>query len=136
MSIKLSSNMEDYLETVHVLTLRNGNVRVKDIAREMGKTMPSVSAAMKKMEKRGFVCHPLYDLVGLTAEGALLAEKIYSRHRLIRDFLADVLGVDAACAETDACHIEHVVSDQTLAGFSRLLDEARYHSGHLSGDKR
>ena len=125
MSHKLSSSMEDYLETIHVLGLQNGHVRVKDIAAELEKTMPSVSAAIKKMEEQGLVCHPRYDLVGLTAKGAVLAQQVYDRHLLIRDFLSDVLGVDSACAETDACHIEHVVSEATLEGLSRLLNETR-----------
>jgi len=136
MSQKLTSSMEDYLEAIHVLALKNGHVRVKDIAKAVEKTMPSVSGAVKKMQQMGLVCHPRYDLVGLTPEGALQAERIYERHRLIRDFLSDVIGVDAACAETDACHIEHVVSEATLAGFTRLLKETRQRSSHAEGGGR
>ena len=121
MSTKLTSSMEDYLEAIHILAMKNGHVRVKDIAEAVEKTMPSVSGAVKKMEQMGLVCHPRYDLVGLTPEGAQHAERIYQRHQLIRDFLSDVIGVDATCAETDACHIEHVISEATLAGFHRLL---------------
>ena len=44
---KLSSNMEDYLETIIVLKDKNGIVRVKEISDEMKVTKASVSCALK-----------------------------------------------------------------------------------------
>ena len=125
MANQISSNMEDYLEAIHVLEKENGHVRVKDVASSLNVTMPSVSGAIKKMEKNGWVSHPRYDLIALTDEGSHLAEEIYNRHRIIKQFLQDVLGLDSRIAEEDACKIEHIISDETLAGFERFIRDKK-----------
>ena len=118
----VSSSMEDYLETIHILETRMGSVRVKDIADEMGITMPSVSGAIKNLEKRGLVAHPRYDLIVLTDTGSRIAEAVYERHRVIKSFLTNVLGLDENVAEQDACRIEHNISDTTLEHLTRFLN--------------
>ena len=120
--MQISSSMEDYLETIHLLEQRQGNVRVKDIALEMDITMPSVSGAIKNLEKHGFVAHPRYDLIALTSKGAKIAEAIYKRHRIIKSFLIKVLEVDESIAEKDACKIEHAISSVTLDRLSQFIN--------------
>lgn len=121
MDVKLSPNMENYLEVIYLLKLQRGNVRVKDIARKMEITMPSVSSALKNLEKQGLVSHDRYDLVILTPRGAGIAEEVYRRHRVIKDFLSQVLGLDAEIAERDACGMEHIISPETLESLVRFL---------------
>ena len=125
MQNQMSSNMEDYLETIHLLEQEHGNVRVKDIACALNVTMPSVSGAVKKMKKMGLVRHSRYDLIALTPNGINLAENIYLRHQTIKKFLQHILGLDPEIAEHDACRIEHNISPETLEGFSRFLNEGR-----------
>ncbi|MBN1780876.1 metal-dependent transcriptional regulator [bacterium] len=122
MTRKITANMEDYLEAIHVLAQDRGNVRVKDIAQVLNVTMPSVSGAVKKMEKQGLVSHPKYDTIVLTARGSVMAEEIYRRHRIIKSFLENVLGLDPDIAEQDACRIEHNISPETLAGLKRFME--------------
>ena len=128
MEIKLSQNMEDYLEAILLLEKRQGNVRVKEIARELQITMPSVSSAIKNLEKQGLVCHPRYDLVGLTETGNHIANEIYRRHQIIKSFLFDVLGLDSETAEKDACGMEHAMSSKTLERLSKFME--KNHSEH------
>ena len=123
---RISSNMEDYLEAIHLLAKENGRVRVKEIARVLNITMPSVSSAIKKMKKRGFVLHSRYEWIELTPKGLLCAEEIYKRHQVIKSFLEDILGLDSDIAEQDACRIEHNISPETLEKFERFT--ARYRS--------
>jgi DtxR family Mn-dependent transcriptional regulator len=40
-----------------------------------------------------------------------LAEKVSARHRMLRKFLTDVLNVDDALADINACRIEHAVDE-------------------------
>lgn len=122
MDVKLSPSMEDYLKAIHLLESEKGVVRVKDIARMLEITMPSVSSALKNLEKQGLVCHQRYDLVGLTPEGSKVAEDIYWRHQVIKDFLSQVLGLDAEIAEKDACGMEHAISPETFASLVRFLE--------------
>lgn len=122
MTVKLSPSMENYLETIYILERDRGNVRVKDIASTMEITMPSVSGAMKCLEKQGLVEHSRYDLVTLTAKGIRIARELTRRHRLLKDFLCRVLGLDNEIAEKDACGIEHIISPETVESLSRFLD--------------
>ena len=49
----------------------------------------------------------------LLEPGRAIAERIYSRHRLLTHFFVQ-LGVDEAIAAEDACKAEHILSEQTL----------------------
>jgi DtxR family Mn-dependent transcriptional regulator len=114
--------MEDYLEAIHRVKTERGSARVKDIADLLAISKPSVSGAMKTLEKQGLVSHCRYDLVDLTPEGLRLAENVYRRHRILRRFLTEVLGLDGETAETDACRMEHGVSQATLEGLARFVE--------------
>lgn len=114
MSQKLSGSMEDYLETIYLLGKKKKMVRVRDIAKEMSITMPSVTGALKTLEQLELVAHPRYDMVFLTSKGNRLARAVYQRHLVLKSFLIDVLGIDPQIAESDACRMEHAVSSQTL----------------------
>ena len=123
MSVHISSNMEDYLETIHLLEQERRTVRVKAIAAEMQITMPSVSSAVKNLENQGMVSHSRYDSVELTKEGAQIAEAVYKRHRVIKHFLSKVLGLESDIAEKDACRIEHNISEETLNKLIQFLEK-------------
>lgn len=122
MNISLSSNMEDYLETILILEQENGFARVKQIAKALDITKPSVSAALKKLESASLVKHDKYDLVGLTPQGTKIAEKIYKRHLILKQFLTEVLGVSETIAEQDACKIEHTISSETMNRLIRFVE--------------
>ncbi len=44
-----------YLETIHVLSQNNKNVRAIDICRKMGFSKPSVSRAMKNLSAEDYI---------------------------------------------------------------------------------
>ncbi len=44
---------------------------------------------------------------------------------MIAEYLEKVVGVDPETADQDACHMEHILSDQTFDGIKRLLKEAK-----------
>lgn len=114
MAQRLSGSMEDYLETIYLLGKKRKLVRVRDIAKEMSITMPSVTGALKTLEQLELVNHPRYDMVFLTSKGNRLARAVYQRHLVLKSFLVHVLGIDPKIAESDACGMEHAVSPQTL----------------------
>jgi DtxR family transcriptional regulator, Mn-dependent transcriptional regulator len=122
MPAKISPNMEDYLEAIHRIKVERGSARVKDIADHLEISKPSVTGAMKTLEKQGYVSHSKYDLVELTSNGLRLAKNVYRRHRVLQRFLTEVLGLDGKTAETDACRMEHGVSQATLEGLVRFVE--------------
>jgi DtxR family transcriptional regulator, Mn-dependent transcriptional regulator len=117
----LSGNMEDYLEAILCIGQEQAAVRVRDIAKRMDITMPSVSGALKNLEKQGFVRHPRYDWIDLTHEGRRIATEVFNRHKAIRGFLTEVLEIDPKTAERDACGMEHSISGVTLDRLVRFM---------------
>ena len=77
----LTSSMEDYLEAVLILHQKHGSVRGVDIAVHLGVTKPSVSRAVKELEKMGHVSRDEDGSVTLTPSGERIAAEIYERHR-------------------------------------------------------
>ena len=123
--MKIQESGENYLDTILLLEMRNGTVRAVDIANELGYSKPSVTRAMGVLKKAGLVDQELYGTIQLTEAGRKRANEIYDRHVLIKEFLMTVLSLDARTAETDACRIEHIVSQTTIDRIRALLQEKR-----------
>ena len=112
---------ENYLETILVLTKKNGSVRSIDIADAMQFTKASVSRAMSILKRDNYIImHPDGSIL-LTKEGQKKAAAVYDRHVTLTRVINEVLGVDAEIAEKDACRIEHIISPETFAGIKAQL---------------
>lgn len=111
--MNIHESAEDYLETILMLKERLGHVRSIDIVNELGFSKPSVSIAMKKLRENGYIQMDKDGFISLNPSGLAIAERIYARHRCIKQFLISI-GVDEATAAADACKIEHDISDQTF----------------------
>ena len=109
---KSHESSEDYLETILILREQNGNVRSIDIVNKLNYSKPSISIAMKKLKSEGMVEMDLNGYITLTARGEEVAQRIYSRHKLLGKCLI-AIGVDPETAEEEACRIEHVIDDDT-----------------------
>ena len=121
----IHQSAEDYLETILMLTERLGKVRSIDVVRELGYTKASVSIAMRKLRENGYIAVDGEGNLTLLPPGREIAERIYGRHRLLQHFFIQ-LGVDEKTAAEDACRVEHVLSEQTLAKIreNALLQDA------------
>lgn len=112
--MKNNQSLEDYLERILMLQSEIGNVRAVDIARDMEFSKPSVSIAMKKLEEKGLVfVEADTGYLNLTYEGREIAKKTYEKHETLTSFFKTI-GVNPTTAESDACKIEHDLSDETF----------------------
>lgn len=111
--MELKESAEMYLETIYVLSKRNGVVRSIDIVNELEYTKPSVSVAMKNLRQNGYIEMDSDGHITLTDQGIKIAETMYERHTLISDLLMQI-GVEKKTAVDDACRIEHVISPQSF----------------------
>lgn len=111
---KMTSSLEDYLEAVFVLSNTKGSVRVTDIAEHLDVSKPSVNRAINTLKEIGFLEHIAYGQIVITPEGESYAANVLRRHKLIKQFLIDKLGVSEKSAEEDACKMEHVMSIETI----------------------
>jgi Mn-dependent DtxR family transcriptional regulator len=111
MAIQESGEM--YLETIHILQKKNGQVRAIDISEHMGYSKPSVSRAMGLLKEGGYITIDKEGFITLTDSGLEVAEKIYERHTILSNLLV-ALGVSPETAAEDACRIEHAISDESF----------------------
>jgi len=116
--MSLLESGENYLETILILTKRNGSVRSIDIANEMDFTKASVSRAMSILKRDNYIIMEADGSILLTKEGLKMAN---ARHITLTRFIHENLGVDMDIAEKDACRIEHIISPETLAGIKAQL---------------
>ena len=111
--MKIYESAEDYLESILMLKERLGVVRSIDIVNEQNVSKPSVSVAMKKLRENGYIHMDADGFITLLPEGQEIANRIYTRHRLLTQFFIR-LGVSEEVAAADACKIEHDLSEETF----------------------
>ena len=118
--MQILESAEDYLESILMLKEKNGYVRSIDVATELGVTRPSVSYAMKRLRENGYILFDESDRISLTDKGLEIAEKIYTRHKVLTKILLDI-GVDEETAREDACKIEHDISQKSFDALLKHL---------------
>lgn len=124
LKIKTNESMENYLETIFVLSKTLPVVRSVDIAEDMGFKKSSISVAMKKLRESGDIEVTREGYIYLTESGKKTAKMIYERHVLISNWLT-ALGVDEKTARDDACRIEHVLSEASFRAIKDHIKDTR-----------
>lgn len=119
-SHRSEESVEDYLETIFVLSKRLPAVRSIDIATELGYSKPSVSVAMKNLRHREYITVSDEGYITLTASGKELASEIFERHTVLANWLIS-LGVDPQTASEDACKVEHDISAETFQAIKKYI---------------
>ncbi|MBN2429055.1 MAG: metal-dependent transcriptional regulator [Deltaproteobacteria bacterium] len=119
---ELSHSAQDYLEAIYVLADKDGLTRVKEVADYLDVKKPSVVSAMKGLMKKGLVHHQHYGCLELTPQGRSMAKDIHNRHKVLFRFLHQVLDVPPETAETDACKLEHHISQETLSQLLKFVE--------------
>lgn len=127
---QLSESLEDYLEIIFELQQKQGAARVRDIARAKKVRMPSVTSALKRLEKEGLINYEAREFARLTSRGENLASSLLKRHYFLTTFLIEVLKVDPKTAAKDACSMEHALSQKTM---SRFYDFSEFLSSSKTG---
>ena len=123
----IQKSAEDYLEAMLMMKEQHGYIRSIDIADHLGVTKPSVSYATKRLRENGFITMDHSGFITLTDSGMEIADRIYSRHKMLTDFFT-AIGVSPEIARTDACKVEHDISEETFKAMSRyneILKEAQ-----------
>ena len=120
--MRLYESAEMYLETIYVLSKKTGFVRSIDVAEYMGYSKPSVSRAVGLLKKGGYLTMEKDGYLTLTDKGRDTANGIFERHTLLTNFLRSI-GVDEDVASKDACKIEHVISEETIAAIKKYIEK-------------
>lgn len=121
LTMEIRQSAEDYLEAILMIKEKKGYVRSIDVANQLGVSKPSVSYATKRLRENGYISFNEDGMISLTSSGMEIANKIYTRHKVLTQIFTS-LGVDEEIAAEDACKIEHDLSPQT---FDALMEYAK-----------
>ncbi len=106
---ELSENVEEYLETIYRITLKEPVAKTGEIAAQLDLSPPSVTEMTKRLQEKGYVEYAPYKGVRLTTKGKDHAYRLLRRHRVVQAFLEQVLGMEKEEAHEWGCKMEHVV---------------------------
>jgi Mn-dependent DtxR family transcriptional regulator len=115
--------MENYLEAIYELAKTGAGVRLTDIALRMNVTKSTANTAMSMLAQRGLITNEKYLPIHLTDAGLKTASMISEKHRIIQRFFTEILNIDFDTANTDACAIEHVISNKSVSAMHDFLKD-------------
>jgi DtxR family Mn-dependent transcriptional regulator len=121
MAEQLSTTLENYLETIFALEQARGFARVRDISARLDVAKSAVTTALQSLSEKGLINYEPYEPVTLSDEGRDMAGSIVLRHRVMEEFLKNVLGLDADRADAIACDMEHAIDREALSRFVCFL---------------
>ena len=122
--MKINESGEMYLENILVLRDKLGRVRSIDIVNYTGYSKPSISRALGNLRREEMVSVDESGYITLSEKGEARARKIYERHLILSDFFK-YIGVDDEVASSDACKIEHDLSDETFEKIKTFIEGLR-----------
>ncbi len=114
MAEDLSATLENYLETIFRLEEERGFARVRDISSGLDVAKSAVTTALRSLSDKGLVNYQPYEPVRVSAQGRREAGRIVLRHRVMQDFLHNVLDLDPERADSMACGMEHSIDRDAL----------------------
>ena len=120
---QLTESLEDYLEAIAELIEVEGHAHAKEIAAKLNVKMPSVTGALRQLEKMGCIVYNTHYPVQLTEKGRLIAEDVIHHHGVLKKFFSEILGLPLEKASETACRLEHLIDCDTIARFV-LFSEA------------
>lgn len=120
--MEIHESSEDYLEAILIIQENQGYVRSVDISDQLKVSKPSVTYATKKLKNANLIIMDKNGMIQFTKEGEKLAKSIYTRHKVLTEFFISI-GVSKKQARTDACKVEHDISEQTFNAIKRKLND-------------
>lgn len=133
---QLSPSLEDYMEAIYVVKINRKSVKPIEIARKLNVKKPSVTGAVKKLSRKGFLRYRKYEDIVITEKGEKLARDIYRKHKLLSKFFIEVLQIKEDTAEEDACRMEHALSKPTLSKLTKFIEMSEIATRNLPASAR
>jgi len=121
-----SRTVEDYLKALYAEQQHGGGdeeglVAMGALAAAMNVAPGTATAMVKTLADAGLVDYEPRGGVKLSNKGEKLALHVLRRHRLVEQFLVQVLGLDWSEVDVEAEELEHAISDKVLARIDQIL---------------
>jgi len=114
--------VEEYLQAIEALSEEGASVIQARLAERLGKSAPSVSEMLDRLEDEGYLQRSGRQIT-LTDAGRSLARSVIRKHRLAERLLVDVIGLPWHLVHAEAGRWEHVMSDDVEARLVELLGD-------------
>ena len=118
---EITHSAAHYLLGVAALSRQQGPPRAADLARRLGVSRAAVSLQLRTLRDHGWLTVDEHHHLHLSPEGADMVSRIAGKRALVKALLHDLLGVPDEIAETDACKVEHLLSEESATALLRLL---------------
>jgi len=112
---------QDYLKTVYSLSKSGELASTTEISQKLNVAPSSVTEMLKKLAQDGYIDYSPYHGSALTEKGLQEAKRVTRKHRLLETFLSDVLHIGKENVHTQACQMEHTLSDEAEESLCRFL---------------
>ncbi len=116
-----SKSLEDYLKAIYILSRNGKSTSTTEIAEHFKIAPASVTEMLQKLANKGYVRYSPYRGAHLTRKGFQVAEKVTRKHRLLERFLHDILRIREDRVHSEACEMEHALSDEAEESLCRFL---------------
>jgi DtxR family Mn-dependent transcriptional regulator len=114
--------VDKYLEVIFYIAAEGDMVRPGKVAAWLSVSPPTVSEAMQRLERDGWIEIAHDRSVSLTPKGSDVASNLVRHHRILERWLTDVLGLDWASADDEAERLSSAVSDFLIDRIDASLD--------------
>ena len=116
-----SAVLENYLEVIFTLQMRDGAARASAIAEEARVSRSTVTSALKTLKAMELVQYEPYSLIHLTPRGLAIGRDIAHRHLVFQEFFQQVLQLDPQKADEIACAMEHVAPPEAIQRLGQFV---------------
>jgi len=125
---KLSQSVEDYLKAIYELTISKDITSTSEIAERLTVSPASVTSMLKKIAgfRPELIIYHKSRGVQLTVEGKQCALKKIRQHRLVEQFLVEILGYSWDEVHDEAEILEHVISEKLENHISEILGNPEF----------
>ncbi len=122
-----SETVENYLKAVYTLSSESpgAEATVTKVAALVGVTAGTATAMLQKLAAGKLLRYQRYGAAKLTAKGEKAALDVLRRHRIVEQFLVQVVGLDWSEVHEEAERLEHAVSPRLLERLDALLGRPR-----------
>jgi DtxR family Mn-dependent transcriptional regulator len=107
--------VDRYLEAIYCIAAEGEIVRPSRLTYWLDVSAPTVSDAVQRLKRDGWVEIASDRSITLTETGDRVATQIVRRHRILERWLTDVLNFDWAAADEEADRLSSAMSDDVVA---------------------
>lgn len=120
-----TATVDKYLEAIYYIAAEGEVVRPSRLAYWLSVSAPTVSDALARMKRDGWIEIGSDRSVTLSESGLATATGLVRRHRILERWLTDVLAFDWATADIEADRISSAISDAVVDQIDATMGSPR-----------